>query len=216
MVDIFDEVEADLRAERTRSALMRYGAALAGLAMVAVLAVGGWQGWRWYQSRDSQKIAALYVAASQQAAAPGPAAQAAIAQFAQVAKSGGEGYRTLARLREAGLRAGAGDLPAALALWDQVAHDDAADAPLRDLATLMWVQRQVDHGDPAVLQSRLAGLTAPGGIWRPLALEDQALIQLRSGATAAGRATLRQLAGDVTAPQGVRTRAGELLARLGG
>ena len=35
--------------------------------------------------------------------------------------------------------------------WDQVAGDGSADPLLRDLATLLWAQRQLDGGDPARL-----------------------------------------------------------------
>jgi hypothetical protein len=211
VVDIFDEVEEDLRAERTRSLLKRYGAALAGLALAAILAVAAWQGWRWYQTRDTLAVAQTYLRAAEQAGTPGAASR-----FAQIAARGPAGYRTLARLREAALRADAGDTAAALALWDQVASDDSTLPPLRDLATLLWVEHQVDQGDPAILQARLASLTAPDNIWHPLALENLALIQLRTGSTAPARATLRRLASDVTAPEGVRSRAGNLLAGLGG
>ena len=223
MVDIFDEVEEDLRAERTRSLLRRYGGLLAGLAVVAVLLVAGWQGWRWYKARDTMTVASAYMGAATQAGAPGapvpaagPAQQAALAEFARVAAQGNAGYRSLARLREAAIRADSGDLPAALALWDQVASDGAADPSVRDLANLLWVQRQVDQGDAASLQARLQKLTAPDNLWHALALEDQALIQLRTGATGPARDTLRQVANDMTAPEGVRGRAGNLLSRLGG
>ena len=72
-----------------------------------------------------------------------------------------EGYRTLARLREAALKADAGDLPGALALWDQVAADASADPLLRDLASLLWAEHQIDSGDPALLEARLKALAAP-------------------------------------------------------
>ena len=53
--------------------------------------------------------------------------------------------------------------------WDQVAADSAADPLLRDLATLMWAQRQIDQGDPVLLDgatqaARRAGQSvAPAG-----------------------------------------------------
>ena len=107
----------------------------------------------------------------------------ALDDFSTVAATGPEGYRTLARLRAAALKAAAGDLPAALALWDQVSADTAADPLLRDFANLLWVQHQVDAGDPAAVQGRLAPLIAPGNPWRPLALESQAWLLLRTGET---------------------------------
>ncbi len=223
MDDIFDEIQQDMRAERTRALLMRYGAAIGGAALLVVIAAGAWQGWRWYAARGNQTVAGAFIAASDAAGAPGaavPAAaaaqQGAAAQFAQIATHGPEGYRTLARLREAAIRADGGDLPAALALWNQVADDGDADPSLRDLARLLWVQHQVDTGAPATLEARLKPLTAPDNLWHALALEDQALISLRAGATDQARDTLRLLAADVTAPEGVRGRASGLLARLGG
>ena len=132
-----------------------------------------------------------------------------------VANTGPEGYRTLARLRAAALKADAGDLPGALALWDQVSADEAADPQLRNIANLLWVQHEVDHGDPAAVQGRLAPLIAPGNPWRPMALESQAWLLLRTGETDKARDVLRQLTGDPMAPPGVRSRAGYLLQGLG-
>ena len=72
------------------------------------------------------------------------------------------GYATLARLREAALKADAGDLPGAAALWDQVASDSSADPLLRDLANLLWAQHLIDSGDPSLLEARLKALASAG------------------------------------------------------
>jgi hypothetical protein len=114
------------------------------------------------------------------------------------------------------LKADAGDLAGAAALWDEVAADGSADPLLRDLATLMWAQHTIDRADPALLAARLKPLTDPGNAWRPLAQEQLALLDIRQGHTDPAKATLGKLADDVTAPVGVRARAGALLGRLGG
>ena len=139
----------------------------------------------------------------------------AAAELARIAESAPGGYRTLARLRLAALRAEAGDAPAALALWEQVAADGAADALLRDLAALLWAQRQVDAGDPAAIEARLRPLLAQTNPWRSLAQEVEGLLALRLGRTDQARQAFRQLSADTTAPAGVRARAEALLARLG-
>jgi hypothetical protein len=86
---------------------------------------------------------------------------------------------------------------------------------LRDLASLLWCQHQIDTGDPALLEARLKPLAEPDSPWRPLAQEQLALLNLRQGNTAAAKTELSKLAQDVTAPNGVRERAAALLARLG-
>lgn len=222
MVDIFDEVAEDLRAERTKALLMRYGGVLVAAAILVVVGVGGWKGWQWYQARHAAQAATSFLQAMNMADTVGPGHHlsakdraSALAAFGKAGEIDGEGYRTLSRLRQAALQAQAGNLAAADKLWDQVAGDGSADRLLRGLASLLWVQHQLDAGDPATIEARLKPLTVPGNVWRPLALEQQALLDLRTGAKDKARATLKQLSTDVTTPPGVRGRAGLLLAELG-
>ncbi len=218
MVDIFDEVEEELRAEQAQRLLKRYGGLIVALCLLVIAAVGGYEAWRWWQARQDAQAAVQYLTADSLAETPNASAAtrtSAVAMFEAVAARAPEGYRTLARLHAAALKADAGDLAGAAALWDQVAGDSAADPLLRDLASLLWVQRQLDHADPAMLTARLTPLTQPGNIWRPLAQEQLALLDLRQGHDAAAKTALQKLADDVTAPTGVRERATALLGRLG-
>jgi hypothetical protein len=221
VVDIFDEVDEELRAERAQQLLKRYGGVIVAGALVIVGAAAGWQGWRWYEARQDQAAAAEYLVAMNLANATAAGTSetsrtAAAAAFAGLTTTAPQGYATLARLREAGLKADAGDLPGALTLWDQVAGDSSADPILRDLASLLWAQHQIDTGDPALLTARLKALAMPANAWHSLAQEQLALLDLRQGKTDQAKAALRQLAQDVTAPSGVRGRASGLLTRLGG
>ena len=220
MADIFDEVSEDLRAERAQALLRRYGVLLVVLAVLVVAGVSGWQFWRWRTQEQAAATGQAYMAAARDAGgAPAGASDAAkdgaAAAFAAVAAKAPEGYRTLARLREAGLRATGGDLPGALGLWNQVSADTAADPLLRGLADLQWVQHQVDTGEPAAVEGRLAPLLAPGNPWRPLALESEAWLALRTGQDARARDILKGLRTDAAVPDGVRSRANGLLTRLG-
>jgi hypothetical protein len=219
VADIFDETREDLRNERIRRLSIRYGGLGIVVLLLVLAGVGVWQGRRWYEARQAAAAAGPYLAAMHDADAlpPGPSpARAQIADaFAKVADSSPEGYRTLARLRGAALRADAGDLKAALIAWDQVANDSSANRTLRDLATLLWAQHQIDHGDPATITARLQPLEAATNPWRPLAQEAVALLALRQGDKASALRTLHELVVDPTAPEGVRGRANGLLTLLG-
>jgi hypothetical protein len=221
VVDIFDEVDEELRAERTQLLLKRYAGVIVATALLIVGAAAGWQGWRWYEARQDQAAAAEYMTAMTLADAPAGASDAArnsaaIAAFGKLAANAPEGYRTLARLREAALKSASGDLPGALAVWDQVAGDASADSLLRDLASLMWAEHQIDSGDPSLLRTRLKALAVPENAWHPLAEEQLALLDVRLGKADEAKAALRRLAQDATVPSGVRGRASGLLNRLGG
>ncbi len=220
VADIFDEVNEDLRAERAQALLKRYGVLLLAAMLLVVAGAAAWQGFRWWRGRQDAAIATEYTAAMNRADAPGQAPDAArpqaLAGFEQVAAQAPDGYATLARLRAAALKADAGDLTGATALWSQVADDASADRLLRDLATLTSAQHRVATADPAALASQLAPLAEPDNPWHALAMEQQALLAMRTGRTAEARDTLRRITADSTAPQGVRARANGLLERLGG
>jgi hypothetical protein len=187
------------------------------VAVVIVAVVAGFQAWRWYEARERARVASLYIAAMHDADEQASADhRAALAGLAKVSAEGMPGYTTLARLRAAALKFDAGDKDGALRLWDDVANDGSADPLLRGLANLEWAMHEVDTGDPAQVAARLQPLAEPDNPWHALAQEQQALLALRQGQTAAARDTLKKLADDVTAPQGVRGRAGGLLAKLGG
>ena len=219
VADIFDEVDEELRADRAQALLKKYGGLIVALALLIVGAVAGWQAWRWWQTKQSLAVATEYLNATRIADAAGPnkdaRAKEAIAALEKVASSAPEGYRTLARLRAAALEADNGNPKAAAGLWDQVAADGAADPLLRDLASLVWVNHSLDTGDPALVEARLKPLASPDNPWHGLAREAQALLYMRQGKNDQARDTLRSLAQDVTAPEGIRTRANILLTRLG-
>ena len=220
MVDIFDEVESDLRAERARRLFGRYGWLIVAAAILIVAGASGYEVWQNHMATRDREAAGHMLAAMTLAdpIKPGsdPAAsKAAIAAFELVAAQSPEGYRTLARLRVAALRDQSGDAAGARAAWDQVANDGDADPIFRGLANLLWVEQQVDSGDPAMLRNRLAPLLDPLNPWRNLAAEAGALIDLRTGQTAAARTALSSLAQDTAAPPDVRGRAQGLLGRLG-
>lgn len=220
MVDIFDEVDEDLRAERARRLFGRYGWLIAVAAVLVVGGVAAWQVWQTRRAGQNEAVAARMLAAMRQAdpirpGGDGKARSEAVAAFEDVANGSPEGYRTLARLRIAGLRNDAGDTAGARAEWDQVAGDASADPLMRDLANLLWARQQVDAGDAPAVEARLKPLTDPQNAWRSLAAETQALLDVRLGRADAARNELRRLANDPGAPPNVRSRASGLLAQMG-
>jgi len=178
------------------------------MAVAVVAAAGGWQLWTRYQHRQDAAAAARFVAAQD--------GGSALPVLDQLAASGPEGYKTLARLRAATLKANAGDLPGAESLWNAVASDSGADSLLRDFASLMATGRDLDHGDPAQLEARLKPLADPSNAWSSLAREQLAMLDLRQGRVEEARKTLQSLSIDIDAPSGLRARASALLTGLGG
>jgi hypothetical protein len=219
VVDIFDEVEEDLRAERAEKLLKKYGWVLIVVIVAIVGAAAGWQLWKRHQNQQDTAAATRYIAVQnaleQSPVQPAAATPAQLAALDQLAATAPDGYRTLARLQAADLKAGAGDNAGAIALWNTVAADPNADRLLRDLASLLAAQHELDHGDPAQLEARLKPLAERGNPWSTLAQEQLAMLDLRQGKLDDARKMLQTLSFDIDSPAGLRARASALLTGLG-
>ena len=207
---LFREIEEDLRQERWAKLWKHYGTYAGGAVLALVLSVAGYQGWRAYdvatrQSDGERFAAALTLAGDKQS-------QAAAEAFAGLAADATAGYALLARFQEAALLAKRGGPAAAYA---DLAQDPGVDAVYRDLAVILGAFHEMNGPGAGDLSARLAPLTADGNPWRHSAKELTAVLAVRAGDRTKARALFTALAADATAPQGIRARAGEMLAILG-
>ncbi|MFQ5954930.1 MAG: tetratricopeptide repeat protein [Kiloniellales bacterium] len=213
MADLFREIEEDLRRERAERLWKKYGGYVIGAALGIVLTTSGYVGFKEYTSRQRLADGERYAAALVELR-PGAEASAAEA-LAMVAREVGSGYAMLARLREAALRAEAGERGGAIAIYDAIAADDGVEPLFRDPALLLSVMHQMDAAGPDALIERLAPLTADDNPWRHSALEASGVLAFRSGAHGRAREIFTRLADDATTPRALRARAAEMLAILG-
>jgi hypothetical protein len=215
VVDIFDEVEEDLRAERAEKLLKKYAPHMIGAAVLIVAASGGWQYWNHLKARQDAAAATQFIAAQTALEQPGADKADQRPALQQLAASGPDGYKVLAELRLAAIKADSGDVQGAEQSWRSVAENPRVDQVIRDFATLMAVSHQLDQADPELLSARLRPLAEPGKAWSPLAREQIAILNLRQGKTAEARSLLQALVIDIDAPSGLRARASALLAGIG-
>jgi hypothetical protein len=221
VVDIFDEVSEDLRNERAMVLAKRYGGLLLVAMLLVLASVGGQQFWTWQQQQQSEKAANAYLALTQPLdAANAPLtsdqALAAAKSLTDFAATAPVGYQTLADFRAAGLYAGAGQTVQAQGLWNNIATNTGADPLLRDLANLLWAQHALGNAPDADVLARLQPLTADTNAYHGMARETQALLYMHEGKNDLAKALLSQVATDPGSPDGVRNRAGGLLAKLNG
>ena len=215
MVDIFDEIEEDLRAERAEKLFKKYGWLLIVIIVAIVGGAAGWQFWSRHKNQQDAAVAARYIAVQNALQQPNAAKPAQLDILDKLAADAPEGYRTLARMRAAGLKADAGDVAGAVTLWNAVAADSKADPLLRDLASLRATERELDHGNPAQLEARLKPLAAPDNPWSALAQEQLAVLDLRQNKVEDARKMLQTLSASLESPSGLRARANALLVGLG-
>jgi hypothetical protein len=212
VADIFREVDEELSRDRALAAWRKHGKYVIAFAVVAVLAVAGFSAWQDYRERQRLAEGRAYVQALELVMKDDQ--RAALAAMTQIVAEGG-GYRWLALLEEASLKVKAGDRPGAVKIYDDLAANDSASRPFRDLATILSVMVTLDDGQPSALLQKLKPLAAPDSAFRPSALELEGLLALRDGNFKSAKQDFGNLADDATAPQNMRQRATQILAWIG-
>ncbi len=214
MADIFREVDEDIRQERYEKLWKRYRWWLLGLVIALIGAVAAYVIIDKRNDSLRREEGLRFAAALSELEAGRP--KEAAAQFKALAEDTDSGYLALARLRAADALAAAGDRTAAVALYDELSRDSQANLRYRELSGLLAAEHLLDSAPPQEVMQRLAPLVSGNGPWRSLAVELTALAQIKAGRTDAARQMFAELSQDLTAPSGVRARAQELLASLGG
>ncbi|MFZ5668532.1 MAG: tetratricopeptide repeat protein [Pseudomonadota bacterium] len=211
MVDVFEEVEDQIRGERYRALAMKALPWVLGVAAAALLVTLGWWGFDSWSKAKGDKAAETYMAAL---ADLGQNDQAgAFAKFDAVEKSGARGYRALALMAKAGMRMEAGKTDEAVKLWDE-AGKAATDPALGDLARLKSALALVDTAPYKDLEARLTPLMADNRPYRLNAREALAYAKLMAGKTADARGDFVYLTQVLGAPQGMRQRASAALGLI--
>lgn len=206
---LMSEIEADLREDELKRIWKRYGSAFITVAVVFMLGVAAYEGWRAYESREHARVALLYDEAM--IAASEDKLDDAKAKFAEVAKTADRPYASLARLTDAGLRIEHNDVEGALDLYTAVAADTKADVLFRDMALVLKALHSVDRADAKALEAELAPLTKDS-TFRHSAIELTALLAAKQGDTARAAQLAQGLVDDTATPQAMRGRAQELAA----
>jgi len=209
--DIFREIDEELRRENLLKLWSRYGKYLIAVAVLAVLIAGAVVAWREHQASERRAQAGRFASALA-LARDGKSADAA-KLFAMLGQEGG-GYSLLASFESAELLAKAGDRQAAIAAYDRLAQSTGIDPEFHDLAVLLSVMHAPPDGDPKAAIERLQPLTASGNPWRASALDLTAAAKLKSGDRGGALEIYKQLADDLSVPQGLRARAAEMAAAL--
>lgn len=210
MVDIFQEVDEEVRREQLKKLWDRYGTLLIALCVLIIAGIGGWRGYDYWQAKKAGETGAAF----EQAAilAESGKHKEAEAAFAKIAAEGTAGYRVLARLREAAELAQT-DKNAAIQAYDALAADKSVGQVMQDLAAVRAGYLMVDTAPYAQMAAKLEPLTAQDRMFRHSARELLALSAWKSGDTGAARKWTDMMMADPATPAGTRSRA-EILSEL--
>ena len=205
-----DEVSEEVRRDKLFAGLRRYAWLITALV---VLLVGGAAVNEWLKLHRASRAETAGEAFRAAYAEPDPATRAA--DLGDLAASNARAA-VLAKLAEAGAKAEAGDAAGAAALLGEVAGDGGAGELYRSLAALQRVMLLGASMDASEREATLELLVNPGAPFRPLALEQRALMHLDAGDKPAAIADLEAVLAEPTASEALLGRARQLIIAAGG
>ncbi len=209
---LFREVDEDVRRDKIVSVWNRFGNLIVVVSLLVVVGVGGYKAWQYWQAQKAEADGLRWYEAVR-LAEQGKDAEADAA-FNAIADTGHKGYAVLARLSQASELGHDGKRDEAVALYDQVIADSAADAPLRELARVRAAYLLVDTASVADLTKRLDGMTATTSPWRHGAREVLALANYREGNYKPASDLAAEILADPATPAGMRARVQLVAAHL--
>jgi len=201
-----EEVNEELRRDRLFRLFRKWGW-IPILLIIAIVAAAAWREYTLAQDRAAAEAFgdALIAALDSEDAADRETALSAISPTSDNA-------RVLLALLLSAEQANSDNDAAAAASLRALAADTDLPVRYRDLALLK--AHLLDPQESSVAMAMLDQLTLPGRPYRPLAMEQQALLHVANGDTEAGIALLRLLEEDSQATPGLQQRASQLIVAL--
>lgn len=207
------EVDEELRKDQALDIWKRYGKLLIAAIVFALAAFAGWLWWQQHQASVASTHGIEFNKALDDLGANNP--QGAGPKLDALVKDGGEGYAALARFTQADILLQKDNLKGAAAKFAEVAKDESAAQPLRDLALLRQTSAEYDTLTPQVVVDRLRPLAVKGGAWFGTAGEMTAIAHLRMGRRDLAGRMFGEIAGDEGVPQSIRQRVVQMAGVLG-
>ena len=212
MDDIFKEVDEELREERLTKIWKRIGPYVDGILSGAIIITSAVIGYREYDETQRQNWGVQFAEAMNLSEEGNW--QESLDLFDTLTEKTNLGYKTLSLFQAASLYARNGNKEKALEIYQSL-ENKALDENFRDLATLMLIYLQFDNADPEILEKRIEKLASKGNPWYYNAVELKGFLFAKQKNKEKQIEIFNILSKDNKAPEGVRTRANDMLAILG-
>lgn len=211
MVDVFEQVEEELRSDRYKRLARTWLPVVGGVLLIALIAALAFWGWDSLQTSKADKASVAFDRGMQSLQANNPVG--ADAAFTQAAKDGNGAYKALALMQRAAIAVDANRIPDAIARFDEAAKA-SRDPLLADAAALKAAWLAMDSETLAQIEARLAPIAKDGRPFSPFALEALAMARLQNGQVAPAREALVLLKNGLDTPEIVSQRADLTIAAI--
>lgn len=211
MVDVFEQVEEELRSDRYKRLARTWLPVFGGILVLALIAALSWWGWQSWETSRADKASIAYDRGLESLGSNNPVG--ADAAFVQAINEGNGAYKAMALMQRAAIAVEANRIP------DAIQHLDAAakasrDPLLSDPAALKAAWLAMDSETLEQIEARLEPLARDGRPFAAFAQEALAMARLQHGQAAPAREAFVLLKNGLDTPQIVVQRADLAIAAI--
>lgn len=207
------EVDEAYRQDQLARIYRNHGRTIIGAVIGGLALFGAYLGWSAWSESGREKTSEELVKAMDQLAAGN--SDTAIKSLSKIEKEGDAGAVTVAKLSRAAVAMGAGKPLDAARIYGEIAADEDAPQPYRDLATIRQVSLTYDKMKPADIVKRLKPLAKPGAPFFGSAGELLGSAYLDMGKPDLAGPIFAAIAKDEKMPTSQRSRARQLAGLMG-
>lgn len=204
MVDVFDEVNEDIKNEELNKCLKKYGPKVVIASILIVLFTAARVVYDNHKTSVNQKQTVIISDIS----SPGISANDIIEQSADLDAT----HKFLSEFIIAAAHADAGELEKANVVYEKIISDASVSVEYKDLAKLYVSQNilNMEAGDLKKANSLIKSMLVKDNAFYYIAIEQKALIEAKMGNDEAAKSIFTDLSGDVNAPSEIKDRAEKL------
>lgn len=208
------EIEEDLKNEQIKSLWDRYGLVIILIVALALTAAVSFETFKSWSNKRAQELSNAYaVAVSLQNQGR---LDESLNILQNIAQSNRGIYADVAKLQVANIYFEQGKNTEALALLEQLAHNDKANDQMREIATVKLASYMLDSDAPAEeIRSLLVPLTENESNWSNISHELLAMLAIRDGNMDEARAEYEKIINSATVRDNLKVRAQDMIAILG-
>jgi len=207
------EVDEALRQDEMLGFVRRFGVPLIVALVVGLGGLGGYLWWEGHQKQAAEERGEKLIVALDALEARN--LKDADTKLTELAADDGNASAIAAKLLKAGIALDQGRAKDAIRLYGEVAADEKAPQPYRDLAMLRQVAADFDNMEPQAVVDRLKPLAVPGNAWFGAAGELVGMAYLKQGKEDLAGPLFARIARDEDLPDSLRGRARQLAGLLG-
>jgi hypothetical protein len=207
------EIDEAVRQDELSDLMRRYGKPALGVVLGGLALFGGYLFWESRRDAGLEQKSEEMIRALDHLSAGNT--QVGAKALDPLAKDGSSGMKASALLVQAGIALEKGDKAQAVKLYTEVAGNDDAPRPYRDLASVRLVAANFDAMKHEDVIARLKPLAVPGNPWFGSAGELVGIAYLKQGKTELAGPLFAAIAKSKDVPESLRARTRQMAGLLG-